>query len=129
MGETCASCEQDCGPCSVCGNGVCQAPYETCTNCPQDCGECTTQPVDCIEAVMCAFQCFSGGQIMASCVANCLSTACANAQYFVDQVLDCAFENVATCFKGGTGGIATCLMNACPNQIAACIGSQCDTGG
>jgi hypothetical protein len=39
-GETCSSCQQDCGTCPpVCGNGVCE-PGETCSTCTADCGSC-----------------------------------------------------------------------------------------
>jgi len=42
-GETCLSCEQDCGTCYTpsCGDGVCNNG-ETCETCEQDCGECYT---------------------------------------------------------------------------------------
>jgi len=39
LGETCDTCEEDCGPC--CGNGVCEPEYgEECDVCVPDCGEC-----------------------------------------------------------------------------------------
>jgi hypothetical protein len=40
-GETCASCTEDCGPCTGCPDGVCLASAgETCWTCPYDCGHC-----------------------------------------------------------------------------------------
>jgi len=44
-GETCDTCEADCGACgSTCGDGNCDTG-EDCINCAQDCGEC---PIDCV---------------------------------------------------------------------------------
>jgi hypothetical protein len=74
---------------------------------------------------MCAFQCFQGGMISASCVADCVAQGCAKAQYFVDQVLNCAFMYLPQCFGMGMQGIVGCIMNKCGTQIAACIGSTC----
>ncbi|MEM9761166.1 MAG: LamG domain-containing protein [Pseudomonadota bacterium] len=44
-GETCSTCAADCGPCPVCGNGLCEPSIlvgsgETCQTCPLDCGPC-----------------------------------------------------------------------------------------
>src|SRR6185295_4934335 len=100
----------DCGLCSVCGNMKCEPPYETCTNCAMDCGACTTMNT-CIETVTCAFGCFSGMGFSATCVTNCVSQGCANAQFFVDQVLNCAVKNIPQCIGGG--GIVNCLMKEC----------------
>lgn len=36
LGETCATCPQDCGACASCGDGTCNGD-ETCDTCPQDC--------------------------------------------------------------------------------------------
>ena len=42
-GETCENCPVDCGKCSTCGDGVCNASQgETCFSCPVDCGLCPT---------------------------------------------------------------------------------------
>jgi hypothetical protein len=44
-GETCASCNADCGPCPIeCGNSSCESG-ETCLSCDVDCGPCQWQPV------------------------------------------------------------------------------------
>jgi YD repeat-containing protein len=42
LGESCITCNQDCGLCAVgCGDGSCQPERgESCTTCPQDCGAC-----------------------------------------------------------------------------------------
>jgi hypothetical protein len=121
--ETCASCQKDCGLCSVCGNGKCEAPYETCSDCPKDCGACTMPPTTCIETATCIFGCFNNPGMAGSCTAGCVSQGCANAQFFVDQVLNCAFSNITKCVGGG--GIGQCLMTQCQTEIAACIGSSC----
>lgn len=40
-GETCSSCEDDCGTCPVCGDGNCEGTKgETCSTCSGDCGPC-----------------------------------------------------------------------------------------
>ena len=42
-GETCSTCELDCGDCSgeYCGDGICNGD-ETCSTCELDCGDCST---------------------------------------------------------------------------------------
>lgn len=41
-GETCSTCQNDCGTCAdYCGNGLC-GTSETCTTCSSDCGTCST---------------------------------------------------------------------------------------
>jgi hypothetical protein len=125
MNETCASCEQDCGPCSVCGNHVCEPPYETCANCETDCGACPTGQT-CTETLGCVFQCFMGGAPPTlSCPGLCVAEACPKAQYFADQVVQCAFMYIGQCFGMGGGGVLNCLMQHCGQQIATCIGSPC----
>ena len=56
-------------------------------------------------------------------MANCVSQGCANAQFFVNQVLDCAVGAIPQCI--GKGGIVQCLMKQCGTQLAACLGSSC----
>ena len=44
--ETCLTCPEDCGNCSVdpyCGDGTCNND-ETCSTCPEDCGNCSIDP-------------------------------------------------------------------------------------
>ena len=43
-GETCETCEVDCGPCpAVCGDAFCDEPGgETCETCEADCGPCAS---------------------------------------------------------------------------------------
>ena len=97
--ETCASCEADCGECSVCGNGKCEGPYETCVNCPADCGECTTK--DCLAVIECLIPCFgggfSGGQIppdIYSCVVTCSGQGCPQANSLIDNAVSCILSNI-----------------------------------
>ncbi|MDP6947086.1 MAG: fibrinogen-like YCDxxxxGGGW domain-containing protein, partial [Myxococcota bacterium] len=50
-GETCETCEADCGACpDPCGDGACETD-ETCETCPIDCGECplVSDGLDCAE--------------------------------------------------------------------------------
>ncbi|WP_437278450.1 hypothetical protein WME90_45770 [Sorangium sp. So ce375] len=119
--ETCASCQRDCGVCSVCSNGVCES-FETCTACPQDCGAC--EPIDCEEVVTCAARCIDAEQtppaFSIACVSACVSRGCANAQFFADQVLTCAFRSLPAC-NGDFG----CIQKQCGVQLSACIRSTC----
>jgi hypothetical protein len=41
-GETCDSCEADCGVCETCGDDLCNAD-EDCASCPGDCGGCVAK--------------------------------------------------------------------------------------
>jgi hypothetical protein len=120
--ETCASCQQDCGVCSVCQNGKCE-PFETCSICPEDCGKCETK--GCLEVVTCAFGCIDLSkeppQFSVTCVANCVSLGCADVQFFVDQVLTCAISVLPQC-----GGDFECIQTECGEELAACIGATCD---
>ncbi len=97
IGETCATCEGDCGPC--CGNGTCEAGYnENCATCAADCGSCcgngncegdlgenpNTCPADCHIIIMtldpacinscgnfnCQFEC---GENYLNCPIDCLT--------------------------------------------------------
>ncbi|MCO4761047.1 MAG: hypothetical protein KC502_06050 [Myxococcales bacterium] len=59
-GETTQSCAKDCPPKPVCGNGLCEAPFESSKTCPKDCGaplkpcktknDCTSSEICCIKA-------------------------------------------------------------------------------
>jgi hypothetical protein len=62
------------------------------------------------------------------CIGNCEAEACANGQYFTNQVANCAIEAFigGKCKGGGGGGgVFGCLMMACGPQIAACLDSKC----
>jgi hypothetical protein len=77
---------------------------------------------------MCIFGCFNlmGGPPMIDlgCIGNCEAQACANGQFFANQVANCAVAAfVGMKCKGG--GILNCLMQQCGPEIAACIGSKC----
>jgi hypothetical protein len=84
---------------------------------------------NCIEAVTCIFMQINTSTNPPSFnftgVAQCAAEACADAQFFINQVLNCAISNIGTCFGQGGGGIVGCLMNECGMQISACIGSTC----
>jgi len=50
-GETCASCNADCGVCPPsCGDGACNG-NENCTICPSDCGACVPKPPEANETL------------------------------------------------------------------------------
>lgn len=129
--ENCASCTQDCGVCSVCGNGKCESSqFETCSNCHQDCGEC--ELLSCFMIVTCALGCVELDEdppnFSVSCVANCVSKGCADVQFFVDQTLSCAFQNVekiADC-ADGPSSVMSCAQKFCGAELAACLGATCE---
>jgi hypothetical protein len=63
-GETCSSCEQDCGICpTVCPNGICETG-EDCSNCEADCGTCANCVVDadCDDYLSCTLDSCVNGQ-------------------------------------------------------------------
>jgi len=55
-----------------------------------------------------------------TCVANCVAQGCADVQFFVDQVLNCAVENLPTC-----GGDFGCIQNECAAEFSACLNANC----
>jgi hypothetical protein len=62
IGESCASCSQDCGPCSFCGDASCDASTgESCESCPQDCRPC----------VFCGDGTCNAGESDADCPQDC----------------------------------------------------------
>ncbi len=56
-----------------------------------------------------------------TCVANKVALGCADVQFFIDQVLNCAVGALATC-----GGDPGCIQDECDSELAACIGATCD---
>ena len=109
----------------MCGNKVCEGPYETCANCNQDCGSC--EVIGCLEVVNCALGCLDLGSLppkfSLSCIANCTAQGCADVQYFVDEFINCAIANIGNCL--GDGGGIGCIQKACDAELAACIGAKC----
>ena len=108
--------------CAVCGNGKCEK-FETCTNCSKDCGQCET--IGCFQVVTCALKCFNlqqdPPQISATCLAQCVALGCSDVQFFVDQVLNCAIFK----FADGTCNEPDCVLEACKNEVAVCLGATC----
>jgi hypothetical protein len=82
-------------------------------------------PKSCLEVITCAFACIDLMQMppkfSLTCVSNCVAQGCADVQFFVDQVLDCAILALPAC-----GGDPTCIQKACDTEIAACIGAKCN---
>jgi len=64
-GESCTTCEEDCGPCEpICGDDTCdEAAGETCTSCEMDCGVC---PPRCGDS-----HCDTGTETCTSCARDC----------------------------------------------------------
>jgi hypothetical protein len=83
-----------------------------------------------MQSVMCAFNCFDLSSMppdfSLSCVANCVSQGCADAQKFADLAVKCAVFHLQDCFGSGTGGIFNCVQQYCGPQFAACIGATCN---
>jgi hypothetical protein len=127
-GETCASCQQDCGSCAFCGNMRCESTMnETCENCPQDCGQCMQQLHNCGGALTCLFGCLGGGfdptHIPFGCVANCRALTCPSSGIFFDDVSSCAIGAFLTGGCGAGGGI-TCVTSMCSSQIQRCLSDR-----
>jgi len=57
-----------------------------------------------------------------TCVSNCVAQGCADVQFFVDQVLNCAIFALPSC----GGDIQGCLFEQCSSEIAACLGATCN---
>jgi hypothetical protein len=107
----------------VCPNNECE-PFETCAICPQDCGTCET--LGCLEIVTSILtECINLNgfppQFSVTCVANKVALGCADVQFFIDQVLNCAVASLPLC-----GGDPGCIQSECDAEFAACIGATCD---
>lgn len=119
--ENCFSCDLDCGVCSVCGNGSCEADeFETCINCSEDCGPCPVY--DCPQMVDCAIECFAVAfPPELTCVTNCVSQGCADAQSAAQNFIDCA---ILAAFSG-CGEDFMCILDACDAEYTACLAGYC----
>jgi hypothetical protein len=63
-----------------------------------------------------------------SCVANCVSKGCSDVQFFVDQTLNCAFQNlnqISDC-ADGAGSMLSCVQKFCGAELQACLGAYCE---
>ena len=101
-GESCGSCEADCGTCPVCGDGQCNGD-DTCVNCPGDCGACPPE---------------------------CGDGACNGAESCGDCPSDCG-ECPAACGDGACNGTESCSVcpGDCGGCPPACGDGTCDTDG
>lgn len=89
-GESCSTCEADCGPCAPsCGDDVCNGG-ESCASCPDDCGAC---PPVCGDG-----EC-NGAETCSSCEVDC-------------------GECAAVCGDGECNGTETC--SSCESDCGAC---------
>jgi hypothetical protein len=74
--------------------------------------------------VQCAFGCIdlqqNPPQFSITCVANCVALGCADVQFFVDQVLNCAVTELPNC-----GPDFGCIQQACGEEFSACINANC----
>ncbi|HEV8322883.1 MAG TPA: hypothetical protein VG389_14820, partial [Myxococcota bacterium] len=108
--ETCASCDLDCGTCpAVCGDGICDPVEEDCTSCSADCGTC---PAGCPDGSC------TGGETCTTCPADCGSCCgngvCAGGETCTTCVSDCG----ACCGNGTCSGGETC--SSCPSDCGPC---------
>ncbi len=121
--EDCASCARDCGVCSFCGNGVCEdaGGFETCINCAADCGTCPT--ITCGEVLSCTLGCIeftsSPPSFSLTCIASCVAMTCPDVAFLIDQFINCAVLQFATC------GSVECVMRECSEEVAACLRTRC----
>jgi hypothetical protein len=123
VGETCASCEKDCGSC--CGNGVCDPTEDKC-DCPSECGDpcegkqcgddgcggsCGTCDLpDYCDNHQCVPTCPNGwcdyGETCASCPADCAGCCAAEEDILCANRGDCvpgAEKPTCVCKKGYAG--------------------------
>jgi hypothetical protein len=82
---------------------------------------------NCSAGLTCAFGCFdfSGGGgipgIGLTCLSSCIASVCADGQFFLQQVIDCAIG----AFIGGTCSDISCVQTQCGSQISACLRDRC----
>jgi len=101
--------------------------FETCSNCTSDCGPCPER--NCSAGLICVFGCFDfggggGGGIpipMFSCLSSCLASVCADGQFFLQQVIDCAVGS----FIGGECRDIDCVRRECSSEVMACLRDRC----
>lgn len=130
--ESCDSCSVDCGACSSCGDGQCDAVSEGCTNCPLDCGLCTGCPDgECQPGENCASCPFDCGRC-----SSCGNGVCEH-EYFescVDCPADCGECGTLSCWQALLCA-ANCLgIDQFPPRIdagctAGCLEDTCDEAG
>jgi len=94
--------------------------FETCSNCTRDCGACPER--SCSDGLFCAFGCFGGGGIPSiGCLTSCVSSVCADGQFFLQQVIDCAVG----AFIDGTCSDVDCVRRECGSEVMACLRDRC----
>ncbi|GEM_PF-1457831 len=126
--ETCESCSTDCGPCpAVCGDGQCDADQESCSTCPQDCGEC---PPSCGDGTC------NGDETCSTCPGDCGAcppvcgdNECNGTEECFTCPLDCGICP-PSCGNGECEPGESCLV--CPDDCGTCVepcgDSVCDFG-
>ena len=93
VGETCASCDYDCGQCQVsCGDGMC-VPGESCTSCPADCGKCGNE---------CGNGSCEPGENCSTCKGDCGACGpnCGDKTCGSDENCDSCPMDCGKCFEG-----------------------------
>lgn len=93
VGETCASCDYDCGQCQVsCGDSLC-VPGENCTSCPADCGKCGNE---------CGNGSCEPGENCATCKGDCGACGpnCGDSSCGADENCDTCPMDCGKCFEG-----------------------------
>ncbi len=103
-GESCSTCEADCGQCSNCGDGFCVgAEGETTATCPQDCGKCLER---------CEGYCDNCGDSCENrCKTNCLKSHSASYCNIICGCLPCTHSN-----------------HPCTSDVDCCMDYYCETG-
>lgn len=93
VGETCASCDYDCGQCQIsCGDGLC-VPGESCKTCSDDCGKCGNE---------CGNGSCEPGENCATCNADCGACGlnCGDKSCGNDENCDTCPMDCGKCFEG-----------------------------
>jgi hypothetical protein len=59
--------------------------------------------------------------VRVSCVGDCVASGCPAARFLFDQAFNCFIAHLDEC-----GANMNCLMKACDETTAACLGSHCN---
>ncbi|HCU23697.1 MAG TPA: hypothetical protein DF383_01670, partial [Deltaproteobacteria bacterium] len=106
LGENCATCQEDCGECTGCGDGFCVSE-EDCQTCQADCGEC---PVCNHE------RCQTGLRLKAACD-PCVKAVCAADAYCCETFWDATcIKEVGEVCQASCGDLGLCGDGVCSTQ-------------
>jgi uncharacterized repeat protein (TIGR01451 family) len=119
--ETCLTCEADCGVCPpppICGDNVCSG-IENCSTCVGDCGACPPPPI-------CGDNACNGDETCDSCELDCgiclVVPVCGDNECNGDETCDSCSDDCGVCAVG-----ASCGDNSC-DENESCETCESDCG-